>query len=394
MLNEPKKPNRSLRTRSALLLAPAFAIGVGSCAVNPVTGKRQFSLVPESQEVQMGQQGAQEVDATMGVYDNASLNNYVDNIGKALASQSERPNLPWSFKVIDDPLVNAFALPGGPIYVTRGLLAHMTSEAQLAAVMGHEVGHVTAKHSVSQLSKATVAQGLLVVGSAVSDTVAALGQLGGAGMQLLMLRYGRNDERQSDDLGYKYSINLGYEVREMPGVFMTLKRVGEASGGQTLPSWMSSHPAPDERVERISKRIEAENPAKGKTNKDEFLAIINNMVYGPDPRHGYFEGAAFKQPEMKFQVTMPAGWKKQNMAAAVVAQAADGKAGLQLTLAKAASPAEAMQKFTATEGVANVTPVQVQLQVPGNVAQFTAKTEQAEVGGLVAFLSHEGKTFQ
>jgi predicted Zn-dependent protease len=394
MLNEPKTSNRSLRTRSALLLVPAFAVGLGSCAVNPVTGKRQFSLVPESQEIQMGQQGAEEVDATMGVYDNATLNNYVDTIGKALAAQSERPNLPWSFKVVDDPLVNAFALPGGPIYVTRGLLAHMTSEAQLAAVMGHEVGHVTAKHSVQQLSKATVAQLGLVVGSAVSETFAALGQLGGAGMQLLMLRYGRDDERQADDLGFKYSINLGYQVREMPGVFTTLKRVGETSGGQTLPSWMSSHPAPDERVERLNQMIAERNPPQGKLAKDEFMAVINNMVYGPDPRHGYFEGGVFKQPEMKFQVTTPPGWKKLNTAQAVVAQQADGKAGIQLTLAKAATPAEAMQKFAATEGVANVTPVQVPLQVQGSVAQFSAKTEQAEIGGLVAFLSHGGKTFQ
>ena len=389
------RPSGSRLARSALFLLPGLFMVNGSCAVNPLTGKRQLSLVPESQEIQMGQEGAKQVDATMGVYENASLNAYVERLGKAIAAKSERPDLPWSFKVVDDPVVNAFALPGGPIYVTRGLLAHMASEAQLVAVLGHEVGHVTGRHSVNQMSKATLAQLGLVIGSAVSPTVAGLGQAGMGGLQLLMLRYGRDAERQADDLGFRYTVSTGYDVREMPGVFATLKRVGEASGAQAIPSWMSSHPDPDERVERINKEIAEKSPPKGKVDRDEFLAITNNLVYGPDPRHGFFEGGVFKQPEMKFQFTPPAGWKAQNMAQAVVAQQADGKAALQLTLAKeGGTPAEAMQKFAATEGVANVVPVTLQLQVPGSAATFAAKTEGGEIAGLVAFLSHGGKIFQ
>lgn len=371
-----------------------FAVG-GSCAINPLTGKRELALVSEQQEIQIGQQAAQEVALTIGVYDEKpELSSYVDRIGKAMSSKSERPELPWSFKVVDDPVVNAFALPGGPIHVTRGLLAYMDSEAQLASVVGHEIGHITGRHSVKQMSKATVAQLGLVVGMAVSDTIAGLGELGMGGLSLLFLKYGRDAEREADDVGFRYAMQAGYDVRAMPGVFATLKRVSESSGGDRLPDWLASHPSPDERIERINKMIAEKNPPPGKVERDAYLAITNGIVYGPDPRAGYFEGDTFKHPKMKFQMQMPAGWKRQNLSAAVVAQAPDGKTQFQLTLAKEASPAEALQKFKATEGVTDLVPVDLPLHVPGNAAKFAAKTEEGPVMGLIAFVTHDGKTIQ
>jgi predicted Zn-dependent protease len=375
----------------------AFAIGLlcaTSCAVNPLTGKRELALIPESQEIQMGQQAAAEVDQTMGIYENAALNQYVAALGKELSAKSERPELPWSFKVVDDPAVNAFALPGGPIFVTRGLLGHLTSEAQLAAVMGHEIGHVTARHSVNQMSKATLAQAGLMIGMAVSKTVASLGQLGMGGLQLLMLSYSRDAEREADALGFRYTVATGYDVHEMPGVFATLKRVSEVSGGGRLPDWMSSHPAPDERVENITKKIQETNPPHGKVDHEGFLAITDGIVYGADPRQGYFEGGVFKHPQLKFQLKPPAGWKTQNLPAALVAQPEGGQGGFQMTLAKGGTPAEALKEFQANQAIADVQPVDLPLAVPGTAARFSAKAEEGEVRGLAIFVTHGGKTYQ
>ena len=375
---------------SVLMLASS-----SSCTINPLTGKRELALIPESQEIEMGKQAAEEVGTTMGLYENAALSQYVDALGRQLAAKSERPDLPWSFRVVDDPVVNAFALPGGPIHVTRGLLAHLTSEAQLASVMGHEIGHVTARHAVRQMSKATLAQAGLAIGMAVSKTVAGLGQLGMGGLNLLFLSYGRDAEREADDLGFRYTVATGFEVRSMPGVFAVLKRVSESGSGDRLPDWLSTHPSPDERIERITQEIAEKNPPAGKTEVESFLAVTDGLVYGIDPRHGYFEGDTFLHPEMKFQLKTPPGWKKQNLAQAVVAQSPDGKGGFQMTLAKGATPAEALQQFTSgNQAVSNVEKVDLALAEPGNAARFAAKTDDGEVRGLVAFVAHQGKTIQ
>ncbi len=365
-----------------------------SCAINPLTGGRELALIPESQEIQMGQEAAAEVDQTMGIYDNAALNQYVANLGKELSAKSERPDLPWSFKVVDDPAVNAFALPGGPIFVTRGLLGHLSSEAQLAAVMGHEIGHVTGRHAVRQMSKATLAQAGLMIGMAVSKTVADLGELGMGGLQLLMLSYGRDAEREADALGFRYSLATGFDVHEMPEVFNTLKRVSEAAGAGRLPNWMSSHPAPEERAETIQKKIAETNPPKGKVDRDSFLAVTDGIVYGADPRQGFFEGGVFKHPQLKFQVKPPTGWKTQNLPAALVAQPEGGNGGFQLTLAKGATPAEALKEFQTNQAITDVTPLDLPLTGPGVAARFSAKTEEAQMRGLTVFISHGGKVYQ
>ena len=138
--------------------AAALASLVLSCVRNPATGRREFSLVSESQEISMGQDAAKQIKATMPAYPDAQLQAYVSGIGMRIAKASERPNLPWSFTVLDDSTVNAFALPGGPIFITRGILTYMTSEAELASVLGHEIAHVTARHSAGQMTNQQVAQ--------------------------------------------------------------------------------------------------------------------------------------------------------------------------------------------------------------------------------------------
>src|SRR6185369_17390641 len=157
---------------SAVLLAGALVLGPSGCARNPVTGKNELSLVSESQEIEMGKQSAQQVEQTIGYYNDPAVQQYVSQIGLKMAKASERPNLPWEFHVVNDASVNAFALPGGFIYVTRGLMTAINDEAELATVVGHEIGHVTNRHSVQQISKAQVAQLGLGIGSILSPSVA------------------------------------------------------------------------------------------------------------------------------------------------------------------------------------------------------------------------------
>src|SRR5512133_1768281 len=189
-------------TRSLAALAAALALA--ACARNPVTGERQLSLVSTEQEIALGKESAEQVTQSIGRYPDPGVQAYVEGIGKKLAAASERPQLPWSFTVLDDPTVNAFALPGGPVFVTRGILTHLNSEAELAAVLGHEIGHITARHSVQQISKAQLAQLGLGVGMVLSEDLRKIAPVAGAGLQLLFLQFGRDAERQSDELGFRY----------------------------------------------------------------------------------------------------------------------------------------------------------------------------------------------
>src|SRR5687767_1436603 len=200
--------------RTGILPATLIAVLV-TCARNPVTGRRELSLISESQEVSMGQEAAKQVAASIPPVADDALQRYVSGLGMQLARASERPNLPWSFTVIDDPQVNAFALPGGPVFITRGILTHMNSEAELVSVLGHEIGHITAKHSVSQMSQAQLANLGLGIGSIFSSTVANVSGIASAGLSVLFLKYGRDAERQADELGFKYMVRENYDPREM-----------------------------------------------------------------------------------------------------------------------------------------------------------------------------------
>src|SRR2546425_101413 len=186
------------------LLVLAFSLFAG-CATNPVTGKRELSLMSEAQEIQIGQQQDADVRKEMGVYNDRALQEYVTTLGLKLAQVSERPNLPWHFTVLDVPAINAFALPGGYIYITRGILPFLDDEAQLAGVLGHEIGHVTARHSAQQYSRATGAQLGLILGSILVPQTRPFAQLGESGLGLLFLKYSRDDEEQADALGGKYA---------------------------------------------------------------------------------------------------------------------------------------------------------------------------------------------
>jgi predicted Zn-dependent protease len=230
----------------SLLSSVSLVFTMSACATNPATGKRQLALIGEEQEIQMGREAAASVAQTIGLVDDKALQAYVAQIGQRAAEASERPNLPWEFHVVDDPTPNAFALPGGFIYITRGMLGLMTSEAELAGVLGHEIGHVTGRHSVNQLSKAQLAQLGMGLGSIFVPEMRPYQSLVGAGLELMFLKYSRDHEREADELGFEYMRKRGYDVGEFDDVFAALGRIGEQEGsGGALPSWLLTHPAPD-----------------------------------------------------------------------------------------------------------------------------------------------------
>jgi len=376
--------------------AVTLALAVGACAVNPATGKRQLSLISQEQEIQMGREGAASVQTAIGLVDNPSLQQYVQQIGKRQAELSERPNLPWEFHVIDDPTPNAFALPGGFIYVTRGMMALMTSEAELASVLGHEIGHVTARDSVNQLSKQQLTQLGLGLGTIFAPELQSLGSLANAGLSLLFLKYGRDDEREADRLGFEYMRKAEYDVSEFGDVFAALERLETQQPQSALPNWLSTHPSPGERVKTAEARAASlPSPPNARIGRDEFLGQIDDLVYGQDPRDGFFRDATFYHPRLRFSVTFPRGWQTQNLTQAVVAVSPRNDAALELTLAGDDNPQTALQRFFAQPGLAAGRVARDSIHgEPAALAEFQAQTEQGIVAGLVGYVSRGGRTYQ
>lgn len=376
-------------TPALAALAAAFVLLQG-CAVNPVSGEREFVLVSEDQEIAMGAQGAESVRQSVGLVDDAGLQDYVQELGMSMAVDSERPGLPWSFGVIDDPTPNAFAFPGGYIFITRGLLGLMGNEAELVSVLGHEIGHVTARHSVAMMTRAQVAQIGLGVGSILSPEIAEFSEAAASGLSLLFLSYGRDAERQADDLGFGYALNHGYDVREMPNVFASLQDASRLADASPLPNWLASHPEPAERIRRIETRLDNLDQPLGGTRigRDDYLDRLEGMVFGPNPRKGYFEENRFLHPDLAFRVTFPKGWRLQNLAQVVVAGSPDKDAVVQLTLA-AGSPSEAAEQFFAQEGLEAGSLDRRSINgLDAVVGRFQAQTQSGQLGGTAAFIAH------
>jgi predicted Zn-dependent protease len=383
---------RALGSPAALLW---LTVAVG-CAINPVSGRRELALVSEAQEIEMGRQGAADVSASVGLHPDAALQAYVNRIGQGLAARTERAQLAWEFHVVDDASVNAFALPGGFIFVTRGLLTHLTNEAELASVLSHESGHVAARHSVQQLSRQQLASLGLGLGSVLFPVVAEYGQVAGAGVGLLFLKHSRDDEKQADQLGFRYALADGYDTREMLRVFEMLQRMASMSGQGQLPEWQSTHPDPGNRVADVQALVAASTQdfSTMKVGGSEYLQRIDGMVYGEDPRSGYFQDALFIHPELEFVLRFPDGWRTHNGRDAVTGISAAEDAVIQLRGA-AGSAAEAARKFLAQEGL-EARPSS-QSTINGNravSAEFTAQGSQGEsVRGVATFIEYGGATW-
>jgi predicted Zn-dependent protease len=278
----------------------------------------------EAQEIQIGQEQDEQVRKEMGVYEDAGLQQYVSDIGLRLARASERPSLPWKFTVVDVAAVNAFALPGGFVYITRGILPFLDSEAQLAGVLGHEIGHVTARHSAQQYSRATGAQLGLILGTIFLPQTRPFAELGAQGIGVLMLKYGRDDELQADQLGVKYASSTGWDPAGIPQMLTTLGRIEEASDNKGVPNWLSTHPAAEDRVEKVQTAVEAAKAARADApavvNRDPLLRRVDGLIFGDNPEQGVVRGASFLHSGLRFALEFPSGWDVQNGTSQVVAR--------------------------------------------------------------------------
>ncbi len=309
----------------------------GSCARNPVTGKKQVVLMSENQEIAMGKEADPQIIAQFGLYQDKALQDFITQKGKEIAAISHRPNLAYEFKIVDSEVLNAFAVPGGYVYFTRGIMAHFNSEAQFIGVLGHETGHITARHSVAQQRNALLGQLGIIAGVVINPNLARFAETASQGLGLLFLKFGRDAERQADELGVEYSTKIGYDAREMAEFFTTLERKGAESGAAELPDFLSTHPNPGDRNATVNK-LAAEwkqklNLSNAVINRNSYLQRIEGLIYGEDPKQGYLENNVFYHPELKFQFPTPQGWNYQNTPQRVQFAPKDGRALLMMMLA-------------------------------------------------------------
>jgi len=334
--------------RTAIL--SALLCVLGGCATNPVTGRQDLVFMSEQQEISLGQQSHQEILKRYRVYPDARLQTYVSTVGQRVAANAHRQHLTYHFTLLDSTEINAFALPGGYIYITRGLLAYMNSEAELAAVLGHELGHVTARHSVRQQSGAQAASlgtGLLSIlfpqlgYTGINQTINLLGTA-------LLRGYGREMELEADGLGAEYLARSGYDPNAMLAVIGTLKNqeifdrelaTAEGREPRAYHGLFATHPSNDTRLAEAVAAGGKFQSAAGETYRDRFLDQIDGLVFGDDPSEGVVKGKRYYHGGLNFVLDLPDGWAVENLPDRLVLTAPQSAAQIQLA-AKATAPGE------------------------------------------------------
>ena len=322
-----------------------LAVGLSSlwgCSRNPVTGKNELILMSKEQEIAIGKESHPSIVATMGLYADKNLQSFISEKGKAMAAISHRPDLPYQFFVVDSPVVNAFAVPGGYVYFTRGIMAHFNNEAEFAGVLGHEIGHITARHSARQQTSQLLGQVGLIAGAiAVPELAQTLQQ----GIGLFLLSYSRAHETESDEIGVGYSSKIGYDAKEMADFFATLKRITDKSG-HIIPTFQSTHPDPGNRQKKVNQlaiEYQQKNPGNYEVDRDQYLRRIDGIIYGEDPKQGFVENNMFYHPILKFQFPVPNGWQNENSPIQFQMAPKDGKAVMMFRLAAGNTLEEAAQ---------------------------------------------------
>ena len=347
--------------------AAAVVLLLAGCATNPVTGGREFALMTEGREISIGEGADAQIREQMGVYDSPALQGYVADLGHRLATLSHRPNLPWKFTVVDSPAVNAFALPGGYIYLTRGILAYLGDEAELAGVLGHEIGHVTARHAVQAYSRATGAQIGLLLGQILVPPMrsnpygtARMMDAAASGLGLLLLKFGREDEIQADRLGAEYAAGAGWHPEGVAGMLSTLGRINEQSDRRGVPNWLSTHPEPTARVAEVAptvdRLLETVDASRLRVDRRGYLERIVGVRFGDNPEEGIARGREFVHPVLRLGVEFPEGWEIQNSEAFVVARqpGRSGYMALQLVEEGQAATLEAIAERDTPRDARNV----------------------------------------
>lgn len=341
--------------RIAVTLVGALALS--HCAQNPVTGERDFVPLSEQQEAEMGAQAHRDVLKEYAALDAPELQAYVDAVGQRLAKQSHRPGLAWRFTVIDSPDVNAFALPGGYVYITRGILAYLNSEAELAGVIGHEIGHVTARHGVRQQSAAPAAGVGTVPGSIL---VPGLDNQAGASLLQTLARawtagYGREHELEADRLGAQYLAKTGYRPEAMIEVIGVLKnqelaaeRAGrDGAEPRTYHGTFDTHPSNDKRLQQVVNEAKRYRVAASREGRSAYLEKIAGVHFGDSPEQGLVRDNLLVHPKLGLAMQFPPMWRVQNHPDRVAATSPGGDAMLELL----AGPRNARPLDTLKKGI-------------------------------------------
>ncbi len=383
-------------------------VGLLACVVNPVTGSREFSVMSPAQEAQIGREEAAKVEQQIGLVKSPDLVGYVERIGGRLAVHSPRKDTQYRFYVADMEEPNAFALPGGYIYVSRGLLALTNSEDELAGVIGHEIGHVAARHSAQRQTRATTVgllsmlgavAGAVVGGPEMGQMVAQAGQAVGAG---LVASYGRDQERQADDVGQRMAAEGGYDPRGITGFLRTLGRESKlrSGGKERMPSFLDSHPATEERVQNTAKRA-AELRQAPQTpffpERAEYFARLEGIRVGPDPEGGLFvEDNLFVHKGLDFAVQFPDGWKTVNQPDAVAGVSPNGDALVVLEGERGrASPRDAARAFFEQNRLSPIDSGSLEIGgYPAYRAVAEAQTQQGPIVAEFTWVAHPRQLFR
>lgn len=379
----------------------AILLLLSACARNPVTGKRELAI-SEDKELALGAQNDPAIVAQMGIYDDPELNALLQRLGQQMAEESHRPDLNWTFRIVDSDVVNAFAVPGGYVYFTRGILAHFNNEAEFAGVLGHEIGHVTARHSAKQMRKQQLAQVGMMAGALASNTVRQNFGAVSQGMQLLFLKYGRDAESQSDRLGVEYSSKLGFDATYMAGFFQTIDKLQKQSG-QEIPDFLSTHPDPlnrEARVRELAAEWQEKLPGdQSEVGREDYLRLIDGIIYGEDPAQGYTEGGTFYHPVLKFSFDVPQGWQLVNSPTQVQMGSPNQDAVVSFTLEQAASPEAAAQAWTqanqvqAQRGGAETINGQPAYRIEGVATTGQQGGQQQQIAWVVTFIELGGQVY-
>lgn len=344
-----QRPQQRRHLMPKKFLGLIFAVALlGACATvkNPVSGENELTVMDEQSEIALGRKEHAEVLKEYGIYNNPRLQTYVNELGQRLASQSHRKNLEWHFTVLDSPQINAFALPGGYVYVTRGIMAYMDSEADLAGVIGHEIGHVTARHGAQRATRQQTA-GIGVLAASIlgaileSNGVSGAGQLASQASQGLaagyIASYGRDQELQADSLGAEYLSRVNLDPKNMVDVIGVLKNQerfaddAARAEGRTPPphtGWLASHPSNDKRLQDIVRIAGQYKGNYGDEGRSRYLQAINGMTFGESRDQGVTRGRHFYHEPLGIALTAPEGWKIRNTPEAIALINAPEDAGL------------------------------------------------------------------
>jgi predicted Zn-dependent protease len=344
-------PSMPLIKRLCLFLIILSFVLAAGCATNPVTHKPEIMLFSDQDEMKMGKEGNDAVVKQFGRYDDSTLQGYLDQVGQNIARVNHRQDLPYHYMVVDSSILNAFALPGGYIYINRGLLAYLNNEAQLASVLGHETGHVAARHGVKKYQKTIGAQ-LVLAGVSLATESPGLAVGTNLLLSAILQGYSRKDERQADELGALYMYRAGYDPREMPAFFKILNQL-EKQSPNLIEQLFASHPPTPDRVEKTE--AHAGELIKEKTtglavDHNRYISHLDGLVFGPGERDGIIDGNLYKNRYFRYQIQMPEGWKVQrgDTGGAVVAQDPSKQYLSQVI------PLELKEKFTPRELAAMV----------------------------------------